>query len=118
MTIVNRVSTLKPRGRCEYVRESKTGAMMRCTLVAGHDEGRRHRAPDSPSRHYFAPLSSFDENGQKIFRGRILNAPKDLYRGYIDPFEGMKARLAATERAIRAPLDFSHLDGLRKGGSL
>ncbi|ATN89585.1 hypothetical protein KNT75_gp64 [Gordonia phage Kabluna] len=116
MTIVNRVPTLKPRGRCGFVRESKMGAMLRCTLVAGHDEGRRHRSPNSPSRHYFVPLSDFDENGQMIFKGRIINAPRDLYRGYIDPFERIKARQAAAERVLRAPLDFSHLDGLRKGG--
>ncbi|QDF19169.1 hypothetical protein KNU64_gp65 [Gordonia Phage Lollipop1437] len=118
MTIVNRVPTLKPRGRCGFVRESKLGAMLRCTLVAGHDEGRPHRPAGSPSRHYFAPLSDFDENGQMIFKGRIINAPRDLYRGYIDPFERIKARQAAAERVLRAPLDFSHLDGLRKGGLL
>ncbi|QOP66722.1 hypothetical protein SEA_GROOTJR_63 [Gordonia phage GrootJr] len=102
MTIVNRVPTLKPRGRCGFVKENKIGVEVRCTLIAGHDEGRRHRAPDSPSRHYFTPLSAFDENGVMVFNSRIITAPKDLYRGYIDPFERAKARAAVYDQAARA----------------
>ncbi|QEM41476.1 hypothetical protein SEA_FORZA_7 [Gordonia phage Forza] len=97
--IVNRVPTLKPSARCEFTRQFLTGAVHRCTLIAGHDDGAEVRPNGYP--HFFTPLSAFDRHGKIHYNGLTRTVPHNIYRGYVDPFEYSKARAAAHYRQIR-----------------
>ncbi|QGF20187.1 hypothetical protein SEA_SIXAMA_8 [Gordonia phage Sixama] len=99
MKIVNRVPTLKLRARCPFTRQFHSGAVMRCTLIAGHDDGAEVRPNGYP--HFFTPLAAFDRHGEIRYNGITRTIPHNIFRGYVDPHEYTRAYVEAHSKRLR-----------------